>query len=784
MAQKDAKLWTADVVGNWARSTLTELNCPSDTCEEISGRFVTFGFNGAVLASLTIEQWELLVPGVKLTGFRLALFNAWNLVLSQTSHDGLDKGKKRDASRSDDDAADSTTRDASEVRKRARSVDVDDNNNESVERRKRPRPPIHSASDVPEKIRALREAIGKAALTEDILKDPAVCSEIPFPSVSGNPVRFDVKSGNFAFFGREKIVSLLEKMRLLASGKFIKVRGNGGNTQHMNVYGSSGYGKSFLLAAAVTLLLREGHRVVFIANAKTLLKSPPLKEFREAFCVAYPELIDAIFECDEIIDIANTVVKSKGPYLLVVDQMNALELSAAGGQGATALQIRESIVSLKLACSAAVWGYSANNENAKSFYDKQRDEHDFLCYGGLSETEFKAWCDRHIPVATRAPAVHRFTRAAVDAREAKASGSGASNGHVADSDPAYIRELIIAILRDDLGAVPRHLSEVLNAVNSSPMLAGYISLDDRALDVLSEVMTSLALSIDSNLDTFFDDPSKRDSLKDESVRILAGRLYARVHSVHNYDHRWFYFDPLPPPGDLTGHIRAVCSIAWICLARHLREKFSADDEFLSAAFVSSCVQESNPVIRGFRAEQIVISAIRKWGLEFRCGETLLQFATPIENSFFDSAADTVPIVPSRCVQYVPTSHNMKYVDSVLRFDPDCGTDARKRKATKAVSAAMIAGVQITISPIGTHLHSLAFFARDLDSPFRRRLSAECERYFVWIVRDAEAEYVRSTWGNHWRVVEQPGHLRPRNRPRFTEVCLSFSEVCHALNLDL
>eukprot|EP01137_Pigoraptor_chileana_P024202 Opistho-2@91748 len=132
MAQKDAKLWTADVVGNWARSTLTELNCPSDTCEEISGRFVTFGFNGAVLASLTIEQWELLVPGVKLTGFRLALFNAWNLVLSQTSHDGLDKGKKRDASRSDDDAADSTTRDASEVRKRARSLNIDDDSNEVV----------------------------------------------------------------------------------------------------------------------------------------------------------------------------------------------------------------------------------------------------------------------------------------------------------------------------------------------------------------------------------------------------------------------------------------------------------------------------------------------------------------------------------------------------------------------------------------------------------------------------------------------------------------------------
>eukprot|EP01137_Pigoraptor_chileana_P021260 Opistho-2@84731 len=159
----------------------------SNLIDKMASSVTENNIDGPALCDLKDNEWDVMSTS---RGVQIRLRSEFNTLRSNQSApaiQGLDKGKKREASQSDDDAADSTTRYASEVRKRARSVDVDDNNNESVERRKRPRPPIHSAPDVPEKIRALREAIGKAALTEDILEDPAVCAEIPFPSVSGNP---------------------------------------------------------------------------------------------------------------------------------------------------------------------------------------------------------------------------------------------------------------------------------------------------------------------------------------------------------------------------------------------------------------------------------------------------------------------------------------------------------------------------------------------------------------------------------------------------------------------
>eukprot|EP01137_Pigoraptor_chileana_P021357 Opistho-2@84939 len=164
----DPSLWTKENVLEWVRASLsTDPPVAEEVINKTVDAFSSNEVDGASLGRIPSVGPSIWTELIQPAGIRHRLMTAWSAKISAT---GLDKGKKREASQSDDDAADSTTRDASKVRKRARTVDVDDNNNESVERRKRPRPPIHSASDVPEKIRALREAIGKAALTEDILK--------------------------------------------------------------------------------------------------------------------------------------------------------------------------------------------------------------------------------------------------------------------------------------------------------------------------------------------------------------------------------------------------------------------------------------------------------------------------------------------------------------------------------------------------------------------------------------------------------------------------------------
>eukprot|EP01137_Pigoraptor_chileana_P012986 Opistho-2@65948 len=128
--REDPRRWTSQMVSEWARETIRrECEYSNEDIDKIILDLHASGkCTGAVLSVAKDIHWEKMVPHFPA---RVVLQADWEALLQRT-RSGLDKGKKRDASRSDDDAADSTTRDASEVRKRARSVYVDDNNNESV----------------------------------------------------------------------------------------------------------------------------------------------------------------------------------------------------------------------------------------------------------------------------------------------------------------------------------------------------------------------------------------------------------------------------------------------------------------------------------------------------------------------------------------------------------------------------------------------------------------------------------------------------------------------------
>eukprot|EP01137_Pigoraptor_chileana_P024516 Opistho-2@92530 len=151
-------------------------------------------------------------------------------------------------------------------------------------------------------------ALSRLAATNiavDDLFNPVMVWKIAFPSPYSVPERF--ASGDyFEFMGRERLQPLLDLMRTLLSGSRIPCRYRGvdpqGETKKLNVYGTRGFGKSFMLAAAVALLLKEGQRVVFVPNARDIVDDPTVC-LRASFAMAFPELIDDIALCDRVEDL-------------------------------------------------------------------------------------------------------------------------------------------------------------------------------------------------------------------------------------------------------------------------------------------------------------------------------------------------------------------------------------------------------------------------------------------------------------------------------------------------
>eukprot|EP01137_Pigoraptor_chileana_P027728 Opistho-2@877 len=219
------------------------------------------------------------------------------------------------------------------------------------------------------KVSAIHSRLCKTNFTEDHLCNPEEVTSIPFPCASSSalPDRFSVDAdGRFEFMGRENIKPLLILMRTLLSGGTIYCRISGitnyGATVILNVYGTRGYGKSFMLAAAVGLLLKEGHPVVFIPNALDLV-SNALECLQAGLAVAFPDMVKEIELCrseSELIDLVYGM-----HFLLVVDQLNALEETA--GLDRTEVQQASKLLKSIRSSRPYVRGYSANNYNATIF---------------------------------------------------------------------------------------------------------------------------------------------------------------------------------------------------------------------------------------------------------------------------------------------------------------------------------------------------------------------------------------------------------------------------------
>eukprot|EP01137_Pigoraptor_chileana_P024512 Opistho-2@92525 len=242
-----------------------------------------------------------------------------------------------------------------------------------------------------------------------------------------------------------------------------------------------------------------------------------------------------------------------------------------------------------------------------------------------------------------------------------------------------------------------------------------------------------------------------------AMQILAGaRAEVGAHATA-YDHRYFFAGP---PESLQPVLRAVSGIALAALVEVIRS-IGMHDKFLDPSFLSACMDAQNPVVKGFLVEHAVLSAIRANGLKLPDGT---KFSGPLDVVQYRDV-ESVAIVASPSVLYVPTAFNEKDVDVVLRCV------GKKGRVT-------IVALQITIGTISRHAHSVRFFTNGQDARWVQGVVADAvQRSFVWVVPSAEARAFRD---KHVPGNRQPGRSGQTTKSQFEQHSLAIRDLCPLL----
>jgi hypothetical protein len=154
------------------------------------------------------------------------------------------------------------------------------------------------------------------------LSNPTTFIELPFPTPLAIPIsRFHTKRINgvyhFPYMGRTKFMEL---KRHVESDIFQR--------KHQDIYlfGSSGSGKSHILAALVVRLVQEGKKVIYIPDCNGIVRNFE-RSIRSALYFAFygdPEACTAIEYARGVDDLIEIAERYSDKYL-VVDQLNVLE---------------------------------------------------------------------------------------------------------------------------------------------------------------------------------------------------------------------------------------------------------------------------------------------------------------------------------------------------------------------------------------------------------------------------------------------------------------------------
>ena len=541
-------------------------------------------------------------------------------------------------------------------------------------------------------------------LTADDYGDPTRLLKLPFPEVHVpfTPFgRFHLDSENcFTYMGRTDFRSIWDKLKTTP-------------TNEITVFGSEGYGKSFILAALVCYLIRESSvyrdraasrtaanradpyrtgrsnrgrrpRVVYISNCETLVTRPEVN-LRAAFTLAYADdeemggQISKLESWDDFLEWTDYRDGAGDEFIFVLDQYNAVDVDLMPGEPTppNAEMRKQSFRGIeKLRFSHfSILGSSPNSALAKreSSAQEQRGIYHANLYGGLSDKEWLAWrkhFEAQLPemddqeelqmlfMTGRVPLYLHAVLAATEAARERVKLS------VMETAKEDARETAKAGGADEKDADL--------AADNAEAAASEQDYTPLFTDVWPEAVRETLERQHKNIAVFSDRMLQSQQWSSYSAFIdaaLVGAQAVLLALPTVYDHRYFYVHE-------EGYARCVCGNVAQAAAMDLTKK--SKEHFLVNAGreVRLALRTKNPSIFGFMVEHVMIAAINKYGLEVM-----------IEDAVDSPSASAVHIMPKsmrefskpddyisdnsqeQVVLWVPLRFNYTGVDAVIRIRP-------------------------------------------------------------------------------------------------------------------
>jgi chromosomal replication initiation ATPase DnaA len=189
----------------------------------------------------------------------------------------------------------------------------------------------------------------------------------------GTPIRFTVdKKYRWRYIGREKFTELLSEFRLVQKESKYK---------RLWIYGTSGYGKSHLLAALVCYLTALGERVIYIRDCGSFIENP-VEYLQTAMLFAWTDKAtqDKILTLDTE-DKIKKFLGGQWNVVFIIDQMEQLSEARTGSQAKAKLL---ALITNLISSRKAVLSTSANYQEFLNRQDEQNNDRTMYVYGGLT----------------------------------------------------------------------------------------------------------------------------------------------------------------------------------------------------------------------------------------------------------------------------------------------------------------------------------------------------------------------------------------------------------------
>ena len=227
------------------------------------------------------------------------------------------------------------------------------------------------------RIAGLQEQLSKIKNDPKEYSDPRIVAQLPFTSVTQIPSRF---RNTFAYMGREMFSQIWST--------WLAVKDDDQRYRAIYVYGTQGYGKSYMLAALACLLVRQGERVVYPPDCFAML-SDPLRYLQVAllFAIRDASSHEQICSCETVDDLASFCAHyTTGRLCIIADQLNALDPDPQGRDVFTNKAKSDLLAVLQRISNKNVYikRASANHMSGRYLINKETGERKIAVLGGMT----------------------------------------------------------------------------------------------------------------------------------------------------------------------------------------------------------------------------------------------------------------------------------------------------------------------------------------------------------------------------------------------------------------